>query len=77
MMNLTDSRTLCCSNTCERKFECGRSCYTNSGTHCVEDYSSFGTGTYTNEGCHVEHWCGKLGDYKMFEPVSQNTEIEI
>lgn len=63
------TRTLCCSTTCEKRFECGRSDINNVGMYCVEDYSRFGSGTFTDEGCTVEHWCGKQGNYKMFEPA--------
>ena len=69
MINLTGDRTLCCSDTCEKRFECGRCDINNSGTYLVEDYSSFGTGTFTDNGCEIEHWCGKEGNYKMFEPI--------
>ena len=68
-MTTTNGRTLCCSDTCEKRFECDRSDINHIGTYYVEDYSSFGTGTYTDNGCEVEHWCGRLGDYKMFEPI--------
>ena len=74
MINTTDDRTLCCSNTCEKRFECGMSYMNNIGTHYVEDYSSFGTGTYTDNVCKIEHWCGKLGDYKMFKSIKKEEE---
>lgn len=70
MMKTTGRRTLCCSTTCEKRFECGRSVINNVGTYYVEDYSSFGSGTFTDNGCEIEHWCGKLGDYKMFEHIA-------
>lgn len=63
------SGTYCCSDTCEKKFECGRHSYNHTGLCYVEDYSSYGSGTFTDNGCEVEYWCGKLGDYKMYEPV--------
>lgn len=71
MINVTNSRTLCCSITCEKRFECGRAGINNIGTYYVEDYSRFGTGTFTDNGCEIEHWCGEEGDYKMFEPVKK------
>ena len=71
MVNTTDDRTLCCSDSCKERFKCKRSYINNSGTHYVEDYSSFGTATYTDNGCEVEHWCGEQGDYKMFEPINR------
>ena len=71
---MTDYRTLCCSLTCEKRFECAKADINNEGTHCVEDYSHFGTGTFTDNGCEIEHWCGKLGDYKMFEPIENKLQ---
>lgn len=71
MTNITNDRTLCCSDTCEKRFECDRSHINHVGTYYVEDYSRFGTGTYTDDGCKIEHWCGKDGDYKMFEPIEE------
>ena len=59
----------CCSTDCERKFDCAKHCFNIEGECYVEDYSRYGTGTYTDNGCEIEHWCGKLGDYKMFEQV--------
>lgn len=70
-MIITDNRTLCCSITCEKRFECAMADINNKGTHCVEDYSSFGSANYTDNGCEIEHCCGKLGDYKMFEPIEK------
>lgn len=63
--------TLCCSDKCERRFECARAGINNEGSHCVEDFSSFGSGIYADTGCEIEYWCGKLGDYKIFEPVEK------
>lgn len=73
-MTTTNDRTFCCSDTCEKRFECDRSHINHIGTYYVEDYSRFGTGTFTDNGCEIEHWCGKDGDYKMFEPIE---EIEV
>lgn len=72
MINITGDRTLCCSNTCEKRFECGMSAINNIGMHCVEDFSSFGSATYTDNGCEIEHCCGEKGDYKMFEPIDKS-----
>lgn len=71
MINITDNRTFCCSMNCKKRFECARADINNKGTHYVEDYSSFGTGTYSDNGCEIEHWCGENGDYKMFEPIEE------
>lgn len=75
-MTTTNDRTLCCSDTCEKRFECDRSHINHIGTYYVEDYSSFGTGTYTDNGCEIEHWCGKLGEYKMFEPIKKTSDYQ-
>lgn len=69
-------RTLCCSTRCEKRFECGRADINNVGMHYVEDYSSFGSGRYTDEGCIIESWCGEQGDYKMFEPLPNYNLVE-
>lgn len=69
--------TLCCSDKCEKRFECARADINNEGTHLVENYYSFGTGTYADNGCEVEHWCGELGNYKMFEPVEKKMDITL
>ena len=61
--------TFCCSDKCEKRLWCANHSLNNEGTHCVEDYSSFGAGACTNNGCEIEYWCGKEGNYKMFEPV--------
>ena len=71
-MTTTNDRTLCCSDTCEKRFECDISHINHIGTYYVEDYSSFGTATYADNDCVVEHWCGKFGDYKMFKPIEKN-----
>ena len=68
--------TLCCSDTCEKKFECNRNSINHVGMHYVEDYSRFGSGTFTDTGCKIEHWCGKLGDYKMFEPIKDTAILD-
>lgn len=65
---------LCCSDKCEKRFECARADINNEGTHCVENWYSFGTGTMTENGCQIDHWCGKLGNYKMFEPMEVKIE---
>ena len=42
----------------------------------IEDYYSYGSGTITNDGCKIKYWCGKLGDYKMFEPVKDTSIMD-
>lgn len=61
--------TFCCSDKCEKRFECARVNINNEGTHFVENFYSFGTGTFADNGCKVKYWCGELGNYKMFEPI--------
>ena len=68
--------SLCCSITCEKTLECKKHCINNIGTHYVEDFSSFGSGTFTDNGCKIEHCCGKFGDYKMFESI-ENKVYEV
>lgn len=68
--------TVCCSNECEKKFECAKHCLNVKGDCCVEDFSHFGTCTYTDNGCEVNHWCGESGNYKMFEPVSKRMSVD-
>ena len=71
MINTTNNRTLCCSMNCKKRFECAKADINNKGVHCVEDYSSFGTGTCSDNGCEIDSWCGEDGNYKMFEPIPQ------
>lgn len=68
--------TYCCSDTCEKKFICGRHAYNHTGLCYVEDYSSYGSGTITENGCEIKYWCGELGDYKMFEPVKDTSIMD-
>ena len=66
-------KTCCCSSHCKKYFDCQLADINNEGTNIVENYHEWGSGTYTDEGCVIEHYCGELGDYKMFEP---KTKIE-
>lgn len=68
-------KTLCCSDKCEKRFECAKADINNKGTHCVEDFYSFGTGTFTDNGCEIKHWCGEAGNWKMFEPILITDDI--
>lgn len=63
----TDNRTLCCSLQCERRSTCGRADINNIGTFYVENWYSFGSGNYTNNGWEIEHYCGPQGNWKMWE----------
>lgn len=64
----------CCSSHCKKYFNCQLADINNEGMNIVENYHEWGSGTYTDEGCVIEHYCGELGDYKMFEPIE---EIEV
>lgn len=64
--------TTCCSLQCEKKHDCAKHCFNNVGAYPSEDYSTFGSGSISNNGCTVEYWCGELGNYKMFEPIMPN-----
>lgn len=75
MTNIENDRTLCCSNTCKKRFECDRSTINHNGTYLVEDWSNFGSGTISNNECTIEHYCGELGDYKMFEPKTRIEDV--
>lgn len=65
----------CCSTRCEKAAECGLHVSNSFGTHQVEDFYYFGSGSISSEGCTENYWCGSLGDYKMFRPI-QFTEEE-
>ena len=43
----------------------------NRGLHYVENFETYGSGYMTNNGYEIDHWCGKLGDYKLFEPIEE------
>lgn len=62
-------KTTCCSDKCEKRHYCAKHYFNNIGVCISEDYSTFGSGSISNEECKTEHWCGELGEYKMFEPV--------
>lgn len=62
-------KTCCCSSHCKRYFDCQLADINNEGMNIVENYHEWGSGTYTDEGCVIEHYCGELGNYKMFEPI--------
>lgn len=64
-------KTCCCSSHCKRYFDCQLADINNEGMNIVNNYHEWGSGTFTDEGCVIEHYCGELGDYKMFEPVKK------
>lgn len=61
--------TCCCSSHCKKYFDCQLADINNEGINIVNNYHEWGSGTFTDEGCVIEHWCGELGNYKMFEPI--------
>lgn len=64
--------TLCCSNVCEKRTECKKHSMNNEGMHYVEDFYYFGSGSIGVDGIKESWWCGKLGDYAMFEPIENS-----
>ena len=69
-------KTCCCSSHCKKYFDCQLADINNEGTNIVENYHEWGSGTFTDEGCVIEHWCGELGGYKMFEPIEKTKAEE-
>ena len=69
MVNVTNNRTLCCSLQCERRGICGRADINNIGFFSVENWYSFGSGNYTNNGWEIEYYCGPQGNWKMWEEI--------
>lgn len=67
-------KTCCCSSHCKKYFDCQLADINNEGTNIVENYHEWGSGTFTDEGCVIEDYCGELGDYKMFEPIKKKTD---
>ena len=61
----------CCSYDCKKKHECAIHFLNVEGECYVEDYSKYGSGTYTDDNCNIEYSCGELGNYKMFVPVKK------
>ena len=62
--------TLCCSDICERRSECGRHYTNNEGTYYVESFDTFGWGSISSNGrCETHNLCGKSGNWDMFAPI--------
>lgn len=62
-------KTVCCSNQCERYFECANADINNDGINYCENFYDFGSGSISSEGC-TEHWrCSEKGNWGMFEQV--------
>lgn len=64
-------KTVCCSNVCELRQKCAKHAINNEGINYCEDFSFFGSGTISGDGCTTDYWCGELGKHKMFEPVNR------
>lgn len=83
--------TVCCSNECERRFECAKADINNEGINYCEDFYNFGSGSISSEGCTERWWCSEKGNWGMFEqvehkwnnlteiapPVSKEVEIKV
>lgn len=72
---------LCCSEQCDRKNQCAlfyrnpqpdNRKYENN----VEPLDSHGWGSISSNGYESHYDCGPLGDYKMFEPISDKMLYE-
>ena len=69
-------KTCCCSSHCKKYFDCQLADINNEGTNFVNNYHEWGSGIFADEVCVIEHYCGELGDYKMFEPVENKEDKE-
>lgn len=70
-------KTCCCSTICEKQIQCAKHSINNVGMHYIEDFYSYGSHAETADGyVQEEYWCGKLGDYKMFESVMDTTIMD-
>lgn len=67
--------TTCCSTQCKKRYDCTRHCFNSVSTYPSEDYYTFGYGSISSDDCKVEHWCGELGEYKMFVPIQKKEEV--
>ena len=70
-------KTCCCSSHCKKYFDCQLADINNMGTSIVENYHQFGSGTFTDNGCVIEYYCGELGDYKMFESIEDKEVVNL
>ena len=68
---------ICISNCCEKYDECGRTIPHKEIEQAVNWYS-FGSATinFNTKDVKEDWWCGKLGNYAMFEPKTiDKTEL--
>lgn len=72
---------ICTGSGCDRAAKCGLYYRNPQPEHRkydnVEPLSEFGSGSLSSEGCDITYWCGPLGDYKMFQPISEELKLEI
>lgn len=71
---------LCCSEQCTRKEQCALF-YRNPQPEYrkydnVEPLGSYGYGSISAEKCEDHYYCGKFGNYKMFEQISDQMLYE-
>lgn len=72
---------LCCSENCDRKNQCALF-YRNPQPEYrkydnVESLATHGWGSINFNGCKSHSDCGPLGDYKMFIPVSEASNMSL
>lgn len=68
--------TYCEGDNCSKKSTCKLHCVDDTGENeCYQyiDYSHYGSGSYTDGKCVIEHWCGNdSNNYPRYEPI-ENT----
>lgn len=62
-------KTVCCSNQCERQFDCSLHSINNEGINYCEDFYNFGSGSISSEDCTEHWWCSEKGNWGMFVQV--------
>ena len=62
-------KTVCCSDKCERWFDCALHETNNEGINYCEDFYNFGSGSISSEGCTEHWWCSEKGNWGMFVQV--------
>jgi len=61
--------TVCMSTTCEKYSDCAKAAINNWGTHTATDKANMSFVKTDSSGKYVEeYWCGKRGEYRLFEP---------
>lgn len=68
---------ICCSKECKKRADCAVHCLNNfDGTYQIEDFENYGSCTMSDKGIERDWWCGRRGNYKMFEPVSKRKSAD-